>query len=292
MAVKAEALGAPVAWHGEGPMWDAAEKRLLIVDMMAGAVVDLGSPEYGSQAPTRHDVGSAVAAALRPRTAGGFAVATEHGFSLFSRAFTLERRFDDIIVDPGIRMNEGGCDPQGRFYCGTMAYDAEPGRGELFRLDADGTAHRVFGDVTISNGLQWSDDGTQAYYNDTPTGRIDVFDFDGERGAFENRAPFVMIDEEIGHPDGLAVDAEGGVWTALWGGGAVRRYDSNGRLSEVVDVPGVTNTSACCFGGEGLRTLFITTSRQDVPQGEQPAAGAVFAVEPGVAGRLLSSFAG
>ncbi|PFG30008.1 SMP-30/gluconolactonase/LRE family protein [Paramicrobacterium agarici] len=290
--MKAHALGGPVAWHGEGPVWDSAGGRLLIVDMTAGVVVDLGSPEQEPEAAARHDVGSTVAAALRPRASGGFVVATEHGFSLFSRDFTRERRFDDVITDDGIRMNDGGCDPQGRFYCGTMAYDAEPGRGELFRLDADGSTRRIFGGVTISNGLQWSEDGTLAYYNDTPTGRIDVFDFDGDQGTFENRRPFVILDEGVGTPDGLTVDAEGGVWVALWGGSAVRRYDSDGGLSEVVEVPGVTNTSACCFGGTDLRTLFITTSREGVAEGDQPAAGAVFAVNPGVAGRPLPVFAG
>ena len=285
--MRAEQVAAPVAWHGEGPVWDAAGARLLIVDMMAGAVLDLESMD----APVRHDVGT-VAAALRPRANGGFVVATERGFSLFSSAFDLEHRLPNVFDDPRIRMNDGGCDPQGRFYCGTMAYDETPGAGAMYRLDPDGTTCLVFDGVTISNGLQWSVDGMHAYYNDTPTDRTDVFDFDGSDGSFHNRRPFASADDVAGQPDGLTVDAEGGVWTALWGGGAVRRYDASGALTEVVEVPGVTNTSACAFGGDDLRTLYITTSRQGIPDGEQPSAGAVFAVMPGVAGRPLPTFAG
>jgi len=285
--MKAEQVTAPIAWHGEGPVWDAAGERLVIVDMMAGAVVDLTSLD----APVRHRVGT-VAAALRPRSRGGFVVAVEHGFGLFSDDFQPERPAEDIIGDAAIRMNDGGCDPQGRFYCGTMAYDETPDAGVLYRFDPDGSTHRVFDGVTISNGLQWSADGTLAYYNDTPTRRIQVFDFDGAEGSFHNGRTFAEIGEAPGSPDGLAVDADGGVWTALWGGAGVRRYDASGMLTEVIEVPGVTNTSACAFGGDGLASLFITTPRQGVADGDQPQAGSVFAVTPGVRGRPLPQFAG
>lgn len=284
---KAERVTEPIAWHGEGPLWDADSHRLLIVDLMAGVVIDLAS----MSAPMRHEVGT-VAAAMRLRVGGGFVIATEHGFSLVSSTFGLERSVPDVLSDPAIRMNDGGCDPQGRFYCGTMAYDQTPGAGAVYRLDADGSTRLVFDGVTISNGLQWSSDGSLAYYNDTPTRRTDVFDFDGSDGSFHNRRPFASVDNGPGLPDGLTVDAEGGVWTALWGGGAVHRYDASGALTEIIEVPGVTNTSACAFGEDDLQTLYITTSRQGIRDGEQPDAGAVFAVSPGVAGRPLPVFAG
>jgi sugar lactone lactonase YvrE len=286
-----------VAYHGEGPVWDAATGRLLIVDMLAGVVVDVGEPvplasQHGPVAATRHHVGSSVAAALRPRTSGGYVVATEHGFSVFDAAFRLEWAVSDVVRDAGIRMNDGGCDPQGRFYCGTMAYDETPGAGTLYRLDPDGSTHTVFGGVGISNGLQWSADGSTAYYVDTQQQRIDAFDFDGASARFSQRRPFAAVDPHDGSPDGLAVDAEGGVWTALWHGGQVRRYDAAGELTAVVEVPAVTNTTALAFGGAELGTLYITTSRQGIADGAEPAAGAVFAVTPGVRGRPLPLFAG
>ena len=285
--MKAERITAPIAWHGEGPLWDAARNRLLMVDMMAGVVIDGADVD----APVRHTVGT-VAAALRPRATGGYVIAVEHEFLLVDDALAVEHRSVDVVGDSAIRMNDGGCDPQGRFYCGTMAYAETPGAGTMYCIEPDGTTREVFDGVTISNGLQWSADGALAYYNDTPTGRIQVFDFDGSDGSFHNSRTFAEIGDGVGLPDGMTIDADGGVWTALWGGGALRRYDASGTLTEVVEVPGVTNTSACAFGGVDLKTLFITTSRQGIPDGEQPDAGCLFAVEPGVRGRALPVFAG
>src|SRR5690606_25920507 len=111
--------------------------------------------------------------------------------------------------DPGVRMNEGGCDPDGRFYCGSMAYDRTPGAASVYRLDPDGSVRTVIEHVTISNGLEWSPDGSRAYYVDTDTGRIDVFDYDRETGL-TGRRPFAEFDADEGRPDGLAVDADGG----------------------------------------------------------------------------------
>jgi sugar lactone lactonase YvrE len=144
-------------------------------------------------------------------------------------------------------------------------------------------------DVTVSNGLGWSPDGSTAYFNDTPTGRIDVFDDEDDR--LVRRRPFVTVEEGVGLPDGLTVDADGGVWVALWGGHAVRRYDSSGRLTEVVELP-PAQVSACTFGGDDLSTLFITTSREGLPDEEDPEAGSVFAFRPGVAGLPVSPYAG
>ena len=132
-------------------------------------------------------------------------------------------------------MNEGGCDPDGRFYCGSMAYDQRPGAASLYRLDADRSVHVVLEGVTVSNGLEWSPDGSRAYYNDTATYHIAVFDYDAGRGT--DRAARVRGDCAENRPDGLTVDEEGGVWVALSNGGAVRRYAPDGALDEVVEMP-------------------------------------------------------
>lgn len=228
---------------------------------------------------------------VRPRGSGGFVTATEHGFALFDDGFALERRLADVVDDDGVRLNEGGCDPCGRFYCGSMAYDGTPGAGTLYRLEPDGSVSTALEGVTISNGLQWSLDGSLAYYIDTPTRRVDVFDYDPADGAFHNRRPFAVLEDDVaGAPDGMAIDAAGGLWVALWGGGAVRRYDAEGRLTEVVGVPGVSHTSAAAFGGPDLDTLYITSCRQHLHTGAEPATGALFAVEPGVREAPLHAF--
>jgi sugar lactone lactonase YvrE len=187
-------------------------------------------------------------------------------------------------------MNEGGCDPDGRFCCGSMAYDKTPGAGALYRLDADLSVHVVLEGVTISNGLEWSPDGSRAYYNDTDTYRVDVFDYDRDAGLV-NRRPFVRLQPGDGRPDGLTVDAEGGVWVALNHSGTVRRYTADGVPDAVVEVP-PRQVTACTFGGDGLDELFITTSRENLPPGEDPLAGSLFRADVGVPGRPVREFAG
>ncbi|GAA4174377.1 SMP-30/gluconolactonase/LRE family protein [Gryllotalpicola koreensis] len=287
--MKAEQLTAPVTWHGEGPCWDAAGERMLVVDMLAGSVVDLST----LTSPARYSVGSPVAAVVRPRASGGFIVATEHGFSLFDAGFRPARQLAAVLDDPGIRLNEGGCDPAGRFFCGSMAYDETPRAAALYRVEPDGTASVAVEGATISNGLQWSLDGTRAYYIDTPTHRVDVFDYSVADGTFSERRTLADVSDFEGAPDGMTIDAEGGLWVAFWGGGAVRRLDPvSGEVTAEVSVPGATNTSAAAFGGASLDTLYITTSRQHLAEDAEPAAGAVFAVQPGVRGVALPAFAG
>ena len=284
--MRAEAVTAVVSEHGEGPVWSEDRGALLLVDLSAGDLLEL--PPSG--AVERRHVDH-VLAALRPRADGGLVAAVERGFRLLD----AELRPDGVEIpafdEVSIRMNDGGCDPQGRFYCGTMAYDEQEGAGSLYRLDPeDGSVSTVLTGVTISNGIQWSADGRTVYYIDTPTRRIDLFDFDPVDGSFHDRRPFVELGEDDGHPDGMAIDADGGLWVACWGGSSVRRYDADGAPSEVIEVP-VPNPTACAFGGADGSMLYITSSRQG--GGDRVAAsGSVFAVETGVRGAPLHRFAG
>ncbi|TFC96919.1 MULTISPECIES: SMP-30/gluconolactonase/LRE family protein [Cryobacterium] len=273
----------PVAFHGEGPVWSESWGGLRWVDLYAGDVLSL----QGDTVSRRH-VGS-IAAALRPRRSGGAVIALESGFALEDAAGTITD-FGALELDPGLRMNDGGCDPHGRFYCGTMAYDQSPGAARLYRLDPDGTVTVVLEGLTISNGLEWSPDGSLAYFNDTPSGRIAVLDYCRESGLTGLRR-FAEIPSEDGFPDGLTVDSEGGVWVALYGGSAVRRYTPDGRLDGIVDV-GATNVTACTFGGKELKQLIITTTRENLRPGQDPLAGSLFVADVGVAGRPVRKFAG
>jgi sugar lactone lactonase YvrE len=273
-----------VAYHGEGPVWSERWGGLRWVDMLAGDILSL----VADGTINRRHVGS-VAAALRPRQQGGAVIGVERGFALEEADGTL-KHLDELWSDTNVRMNEGGCDPDGRFYCGSMAYDQQPDAGALYRLDPDGSVRVVLENVTISNGLEWSPDGSRAYYNDSPTQRIDVFDYDGEPGL-SGRRPFAEVPAEVGLPDGLTVDEEGGVWVALYGGGSVRRYTPDGMLDEVIEVP-AKQVTACTFGGRDLDQLFITTSREDLKPGEDPLAGSLFRTAVGVAGMPVREFVG
>ncbi len=282
--MRAEQVSDPVAYHGEGPVWSTRWGGLRWVDMLAGDVLSLAA----TGAISRRHVGS-VAAAIRPRRQGGAVIGVERGFALEDVDGTLTP-LDALWTDDRVRMNEGGCDPDGRFYCGSMAYDQRPGAGALYRLDPDLAVCVVLRQVTVSNGLDWSPDGSRAYYVDTPTQRVDVFDYDTEAGL-TGRRPFAEIAAEVGRPDGLTVDAQGGVWVALYGGGAVRRYTPDGVLDEVVEVA-AKKVTACTFGGPHLDQLFITTSREGLEPGADPLAGSLFRVVVGVTGLPVREFAG
>lgn len=286
--MRAEQITTPEAEHGEGPVWWQEWGGLRYVDMNAGDVLTL----LADGSVRRTHVGT-VAAALRPRIGGGAVVGLERTFALATRTDLSDlTQLDEVWHDPSVRFNDGGCDPDGRFYCGSMAYDGTPGAGALYRLGTDPTpgVERVLDDVTVSNGLGFSPDGTVAYYNDTATGRTDVFDYQPKSGLI-GRRPFVTHEEHAGMPDGLCVDAEGGVWVALWDGAAVHRYATDGTLDVVVELP-ASRVTACTFGGDDLATLYITTSRSGIAAGEQPAAGALFAVRPGVSGVPALPYAG
>jgi sugar lactone lactonase YvrE len=270
-----------VAYHGEGPVWSTRWGGLRWVDMLAGDVLSLTAD---GTVERRHV--SEVAAALRPRRGGGAVIGVERGFALEDPDGTV-RVLDEVWSDPSVRMNEGGCDPDGRFYCGSMAYDQRPGAGSLYRLDPDGSVHVVLEGLTVSNGLEWSPDGSLAYHNDTAAYRIAVFDYDRDAGLTNHRV-FATLENR---PDGLTVDAEGGVWTALSDGGAVRRYTPYGELDEFVEVP-ARKVTACTFGGPALNELFITTSREGLERDEDPLAGALFRAVPGVIGLPAREFAG
>ena len=274
---------------GEGPVWDARSGRLIWVDI-EGAAFHSTHPETGETTtlPMPMHIGIAV-----PRQSGGYVAALEDGFY----AIDTEGRTELIVeIDNrarGLRFNDGACDPAGRFLAGTMAYDFKPDAGSLYRLEPDLSVSRLIDSVTISNGLGWSPDGGTMYYVDTPTKRIDAFDYDLESGAISRRRPFVEIEGE-GRGDGLCVDVDGAVWVALWPGWSVRRYLADGTLDAILPLP-VAEVSSCVFGGPSLDELFITTAwstLSDEQRAAQPLAGSLFRASVGTSGIPRASFSG
>jgi sugar lactone lactonase YvrE len=224
---------------------------------------------------------------MRPRRGGGAVIALERRFALEDASGEITE-LDELWHESTLRFNEGGCDPAGRFYCGSMAYDKTPGAASMYRLNADLTVDRILDNLTISNGIEWSPDNSLAYYNDTATGAVSVFDY--EDGELKSRRTFATIPGR-GRPDGLTVDSEGGVWIALPDRGEVWRFTPAGEKDEVIEVA-ARKVTACTFGGDDLDELFITTSRENVPPGTDPLAGALFHARPRVRGLPVREFAG
>ena len=274
---------------GEGPVWDARIGRIAWVDILAGRLHLTARDGETRTIELPSPVGS-----IALRASGGWVAALADGFWAVAEDGSVARLADVQSDRPDHRFNDGKCDPEGRFWAGTMALDHRAGAGALYRLDADLSVHRMVDDISISNGLDWSLGGRTMYFIDTPTQRVDQFDFDPLDGSIANRRPFVSIEPGAGGPDGLTVDADGGIWVALWDGGAVRRYRPDGSLDRQVRLP-VSEVTCPVFGGPDLDELYITSAWEGLSpeqHAREPRAGALFRARPGIAGRPPTAFAG
>jgi len=278
---------------GEGILWHADLARIIWVD------IDMARFHWFDPADGLTGAASLDARpgsmAIRPD--GGVVIADEHGFAFVdgpsvaavvagrTDRLEIERRID-LGIAPGHRFNDGAADPYGHFWAGTMADDERPGAGAVFRLSPDGRVTEVFDDLACSNGIDWSLDGRTMYYIDSPTQRVDTFAFDAD-GRLGRRRPFIEIDRADGIPDGLTVDAEGGLWVGLWDGYAVARYRPDGTLDRVVPIEAQQVTRAC-FGDEDLRSLYVVSATRglsDEQLAAGPQAGSLCRARPGIQGR-------
>lgn len=283
----AVAVTSTPAWLGESPVWDSRTGTLLWVDIPRGTLHRYDPSDGRDRVIATLEVPLGAVAVRRD---GGFVLAAGRGFWLLD-GDRLTHLAD--VHDRGKRMNDGKCDPAGRFWAGTMTADRRPGAG-LYCLDAERRVRPVLDAVNLSNGLGWSPDGHTMYYVDTPTRRVDAFSFDAETGTLSGRRPFVDLSAYQGNPDGLTVDADGGVWVAMARGSAVRRFTADGRPDQIIEVPAEKVTSVT-FGGPDLRDLYITTSTDGLSEEQrraQPQAGLVFRARPGRTGLPASGYAG
>ncbi|MEU2789673.1 SMP-30/gluconolactonase/LRE family protein [Streptomyces sp. NPDC007100] len=260
------------AHFAERPAWDARSGTLLWVDMNEGDIHRY-RPSDGSDTVTT--AGGPVAAAL-PRAGGGLVLSLHDGVAVTGQDGT--RRWLAQWPDRDVRGNDAGIDARGRLWVGTIAGASSP--GWLAHVSADGTTHPAATGIRLSNGIAWSPDATRMYYVDTPTRRIDVFDYDIDTGKAANRRALAAITDTEGVPDGMCTDTAGGIWVALFRGGAVRRYTPDGRLDREIALP-ASLTTACGFGGTDLTDLYVTSARRDLGDAE-PEAGNLFVV-PGIA---------
>jgi sugar lactone lactonase YvrE len=292
---------------GEGPTWDAAGQRLLWSDNETGVVHEAKPNDLGGWYESRVWRLNRPIAASIPRASGGLMIVggTEiFGLDEASGELTPFARLD---VDPNrVMLNEAKCDRQGRLWAGTLALDLKSTEGALYRIDPDGTVTPMLEQVTVSNGLDWSPDGSTLYYIDSVTLSVDAFDFDTARGTISQRRPCVRMASGDGVPDGMTVDREGCLWVAVAGAGEVRCYAPDGALRTriAVSTPAVTS---CTFGGRDGADLLITSLGRRLPDAvlalgitpavversaTAPGAGGVFICRPGAMGLPATPFAG
>jgi sugar lactone lactonase YvrE len=276
------------AYVGECPVWWAERNSLVWVDPPRRVVhVTDVATRSDREVPLPLEV-----SAVAPAAGGRFVVAVEDGIGLLDLDTGDFVRTSTLVPDPPGRFNDGACDPAGRFFAGTFAWDLAAGAGALYRFEHDGSVARVLDGVTVSNGMRWSPDGGTFYYVDSMTGTVDAFAYDADTGALRDRRAVVTLPD--GGADGITVDADGGVWVALWGHGEIHRYTPEGRHDRTVRVPAQYVTS-CEFGGPALDVLYITSSAVpmgDVAATEPSPAGALFVCTPGAVGLPARVFGG
>ena len=275
---------------GEGPVWDATAGLLVWVDIEGQRIYEF-DPATGVNREI--EVPQHPGAVVR-RASGGYMAAVTNGFASVDR----DGRFEMVVpVEADIagnRMNDGKCDPQGRFWAGTTRMTHDAPIGVLFRLDADLSVHPMVDELWVSNGLDWTSDNSRMYFIDSFAGSVDVFDYDAATGAIANRRPLIDVPESWGTPDGMTLDAEGYLWVAFWGGSRVRRFDPEGRLDRQITLP-VTQVTSCAFGGPDLCDLYITSGARGLDAAaleREPHAGGLFRARPGIQGRPAHEFAG
>jgi sugar lactone lactonase YvrE len=268
---------------GESPVWDARTNELVWVDIR-GERVYWWVP--GSPSIRELHIGHTVSA-VAPRRLGGYVIAVRSGFGVLDGEGTFELIAGvetDLLQN---RMNDGKCDPAGRFWAGTMSETDDPGAGSLYRLNLDQSVTKVVSGVTVSNGLGWSPDATVMYYVDSLAHGLDAFDFSVDSGEATTRRRIAEIPEELGLPDGIAVDDQGYIWVALYSGGALHRYSPEGELESRIEVP-VALVTSCAFGGPDYHDLYITTAVD--PERDEPLAGSIFRYRAPVGGRAAAFF--
>ncbi|MEQ8966724.1 MAG: SMP-30/gluconolactonase/LRE family protein [Azospirillaceae bacterium] len=278
---------------GEGPLWCPDRQVLFWVDIPAGAVHRF-DPATGTDTVLPGDTGEPVACLAR-RASGGYLLATARRVLAFDG-----ERIDaggeiawPLANETGTRLNDGKVDPAGRLWIGSNDQPEAVPRGHLFRIDPDASVTEIDGPFVVSNGPAFSTDGTAMYFAESFAATIWRYPVDAS-GNVGDRAVFARLPEGAGFPDGLTVDAEGFVWNAHWAGWRITRYAPDGTIDREIPIP-AANVTSCCFGGPDLATLYVTTARVDTSDADlarAPHAGGLFALEPGVAGRVEPAFAG
>ncbi len=279
---------------GEGPVWERETGKLFFIDIIGRSFHCFDGKSFSTIEKFDQSIGFAVLCEK-----GGAIVGLEKGFYYTA----LDGSPAKQLCDPEAnredgRLNDGKVDPAGRVWGGTMPVSLDTGYGEagpdsaVYSLDENGQIKTMLKGVIQGNGLAWSADTKKFYFIDTQRFCVQEFDYDIEKNELKNGRVCVEVPSEMGIPDGMTVDDEGMIWVAMWGGSAVVRYDpKTGNMLQKVILP-VPNVTSCCFGGENLDELYITTAKLGTDTEKYPLAGGVFKIRPGVTGQPSYKYKG
>lgn len=277
---------------GEGPIWDADAQVLWWVDILAG---ELHCYHPATHTDTAYNIGSMVSAVV-PRASGGVMLTVKDGFAHYDpQTKTLTPVASPDNHPPDHRFNDGKTDPAGNFWAGTMPLSEDTFTGAVYRLDAQQQVQRMIENVAISNGIVWSNDATTMYYIDSLAREVVAYDYDIDTASIQNKRPVVMVPDDLGYPDGMAIDSDGHLWIAHYSTPFVICWNpQTGRQVHRIEMP-VTNPTACAFAGDNLNELYITSCTKDhtdAMRQQEPHAGGLFRVTLDVTGTTFPPFRG
>lgn len=270
--MKAELILDAKATLGEGPAWDAKTQTLYWVDILEKRVY------AGTELLAQLDD---IIGCLAPCKNGNLILGKRLSLVDLQPASSRQTVLSALSDSALNRINDGKCDPAGRFLVGTMDIEEKETRGALFSFDGTQTTQLMDG-IRIANGLAWSPDHKTFYYIDTFTRMVRAFDFDLNTGQIANPRPAIRVPEALGWPDGMTSDSDGNLWIAMWSGAQVTKWDpATGQLLESIPVPAL-QTSSCVFGGQGMNELYVTSARVGMSEADlkkYPLSGGLFKVE-------------
>lgn len=282
--MKAELLFDAKATLGEGPVWDEKSRSLYWTDILENKIY------RGGDCLARLD---SHVGCLAPSSDGTLLLGLQRGLASFDLETRAARILRTLESEPASnRVNDGKCDPRGRFLFGTMDMNEKEAAGSLYSFDGKEIA-RLLGGIRISNGLAWSPDLNALYYIDTPTRQVQAFDYDLETGQIANARIAFEIPAALGFPDGMTSDLQGNLWIAMWGGAQITKWNPNaGELLEQIPVPAL-HTSSCVFGGKDMNELYVTSARIGMSEADlrnYPLSGGVFKIETKAEGMRTFEF--
>ncbi len=285
--LKASLLIDAKAGVGDGAMWYPTEKMFYWVDMDAKT---LHSYNPASKVTEMFELGK-MTGTVAPIDTGGVLLGVSDGvYSFNTHTKTMKLLVAPETGMPNNWLNDGKCDPSGRFWVGSMG---PKNKASLYRVNAEGQSQNMLDSITISNGIVWSNDKTKMYYIDTPSNEVKQFDYNDKTGSIANKKVVVKFPDGVGSPDGMAIDTKGNLWIAHWGGSCVSCWDpKTGEMIAKVEVPAL-NVTSCAFGGENLETLYITTTSLFMDESSQkkfPLRGGIFMVNTGAKGLPANYF--
>ena len=283
--MKAECVVDIRAECGETPVWDEREQVLWWIDCPAAAIYRY-RPDRGRNEQAKVEIDSSHVGCIALAEDGGMLVLSGTGLWRHKPDGTRTRLATVDTDRPENIPNDGKCDPQGRFWFGTMHRDSAKETGRLYRYDTARGLVAMDEGFSCSNGMGWSPDGGTMYFVDMMPGRILAYDFNGRDGSISNRRLFAQVDPAEGAPDGLAVDDVGGVWAAHWDGWCLSRFAPDGKRTAKIPVP-VERPTCPTFGGKDMRDVYVTSAAMQLDAGrlaKGPLAGSLFRLRSDVAG--------